>query len=139
MNNRIGLGLNITKKLLLASAGAAALVGPIAMGVIIAAGHMPILLAQPPLAVPAVAQTVRVPQTTAANVAAQMAQSQGATVAAPDRRLLTLLLDCGSLTADEQARARQAAIQNLHGVERRDVGDGGDGWKAHRSSGFHGG
>jgi beta-lactamase regulating signal transducer with metallopeptidase domain len=111
MSNRIGLGLNFTKKLLLGSAGAAALVGPVVMGVIVTSGHIPVLRAQSQVAVPAVAQTVLAPQTANPNVAAQMAQPQGTTVAAPDRRLLTLLLDCGSMTAGEQVRAREAAIQ----------------------------
>jgi VWFA-related protein len=121
MSNRIGLGLNLTKKLLLASAGAAALVGPVVMGVVIGASHASALRAQSPVAtqtpapVPAAAQTLRPPQTTAPNVTAQVVPQGGrgsTTATAPlDHRMLTLLFDCGAMTSDEQARARQAAIQ----------------------------
>jgi hypothetical protein len=131
MSNRIGLGLNLTKKLLLASAGAAALVGPVVMGVVIGASHASALRAQSPVAaqtpapVPAVAQTVRAAQTAAPNVAAQVMQGgRGSTTAtAPlDHRMLTLLFDCGAMTSDEQARARQLAIQFVQNrMEPNDV------------------
>jgi beta-lactamase regulating signal transducer with metallopeptidase domain len=113
MNNRIGLGLNFTKKLLLASAGAAALVGPVIMGVLIGAGHAQALRAQSPVTppLPASAQTTRPAQSaTMPNVAAQRVNPP-ADPSAQLKRLLVLLLDAGSLTADEQTRAREAAIR----------------------------
>jgi beta-lactamase regulating signal transducer with metallopeptidase domain len=112
MNNRIGLSLNFAKKLLLASAGAAALVGPVVVGVIIA-GHVPVLRAQlilppQPAALPAAQTVAPLAQSAPPNVAAQ---AQRTTSATDGHRLLTLLFDGGSMTPDEQSRAREAATQ----------------------------
>jgi beta-lactamase regulating signal transducer with metallopeptidase domain len=100
MTNRIGLSLSLAKKLLLTSAGAAALVGPVAMGVVIGTTHLPVLHAQ--VATPQAPPVTRTQRATPA--AEPAAPSQ-------DRRLLTLLFDCGAMTADEQERARRAAIE----------------------------
>jgi len=50
MTNRRGEALTRAKKLLLASAGIAALVGPVAVGVVIGIGHVPLARAQAPAA-----------------------------------------------------------------------------------------
>jgi VWFA-related protein len=111
MNNRIGLGLNFAKKLLLTSAGAMALAGPVILGVLIGTGHVPMLRAQAP--VPPPAPQIAVPLQTAQAVPVSAAP-QPAAVPQPDQqtnRMLTLLLDLGFMTSEEQDRARQAAIQ----------------------------
>jgi beta-lactamase regulating signal transducer with metallopeptidase domain len=104
MNNRIGLGLNLTKKLLLASAGAAALAAPIAIGVLIGAGHAPVLHARPAAPPAAVAPVPPAPQRTPPPTPAPATAPQA-------ERMLAMLFDCGSMTPDDQERARQAAIQ----------------------------
>jgi beta-lactamase regulating signal transducer with metallopeptidase domain len=82
MMNRVGQGLSRTKKLLLACAGVVALAGPVAIGVVIGVGHVPAI----------------------------RAQSRGAL--APDhRRLVAMLFDFDALTADDQARMRQNAVE----------------------------
>jgi beta-lactamase regulating signal transducer with metallopeptidase domain len=95
MTNRIGNTLSLTKKLLLMSAGGAALAAPVIMGVVMGAVQIPILHAQRILPPPP-------PVTTTLAPAATPAQAH---------RWLTLLFDCGALTAEEQARARAAATQ----------------------------
>src|SRR5262249_35820767 len=118
MNNRIGNGLNFTKKLLLATAGAAALAGPIVIGIVIAAGHVPVLHAQqlppppPPVSTPAVRTMQNVPLTAATPPDPQPT----------GQRTLAMLFDCGAMTAEEQARARGAAIQFVKSnLQPRDV------------------
>ena len=98
MTNRTGQGLNRAKKLLLAGAGLAALAGPVGIGVVIGFGHAPAVRAQPATAIPSTAQTAQAAPTSAAPVPYQ------------DRRLIAMLFDLGTLTSDEQTRARQSAI-----------------------------
>ena len=98
MTNRTGQGLNRAKKLLLASAGVAALAGPVVIGVVIGIGHAPVVRAQSPTAIPSVVQT------------AQAATASAVPVRYPDRRLVAILFDFGTMTSDEQSRARQSAI-----------------------------
>ncbi len=52
MSNRKLQGLNRAKKLLLTGAGIAALAGPIAIGLLIGVGNIPVIQAQPPVAAP---------------------------------------------------------------------------------------
>src|SRR6202012_4511425 len=57
MTNRIGQTLNSAKKLLLATAGFAAIAGPIALGLLIGIGHLPAIDAQSlPAAIAPIAQ-----------------------------------------------------------------------------------
>jgi len=101
MSNRMGLGLNFAKKVLLTSVGAAALVGPVAIGVVIGTAHLPVLHSQ-----------VSVPQAPRITPAPTPAPVTGHVGNLPhDRRLLTLMFDCGAMNSDEQQRARQAAIE----------------------------
>lgn len=106
MTNRIGLSLNLAKKLLLATAGVATLAGPVAIGVLIAVGHLPAIHAQTPV--------VQMPVQTA-QVAPLKPQAQVETdpPATPyqDRRLVAMLFDFTGMTADEQSKSRQAGIQ----------------------------
>jgi beta-lactamase regulating signal transducer with metallopeptidase domain len=109
MNNRIGLGLTWMKKLMLASAGIAALAGPVVIGAVLSVGHAPVLRAQPQVAVP------MTPQTAVPIAAPQQVQLQSQrTAPAPasrDHRMLTLLMDFATMTPGLQDRARQAAIE----------------------------
>jgi len=50
MTNRRGQTLNYAKKTLLAAAGALAIAGPVAVGIVIGIGHVPAILAQSPIA-----------------------------------------------------------------------------------------
>ena len=102
MNQRMGERLSLAKKLLLTSAGAAALVVPALLGILIGAGHIPVLKAQqiPPPAPPA-----RIAQTT---------QGRGRiTPPAPPEpgaaRLIAVLFNSGAMTPDDLTRARGAA------------------------------
>ena len=85
MTNRIGQGLSRSKKLLLATAGVAALAGPAAIGVVIGLGHAPAVHAQAAVAVPH-----------------------------QDRRFVALLFDPASMSADELSQVRQRAIDIVH-------------------------
>ena len=115
MMNRIGLSLNRAKKLLLASAGVAALAGPVAVGVLIAVGHLPAIHAQTPVAVPVpLPAPVQIAQ--AAQVKPQAPVKTDSSLPAPafsnqDHRLVAMLFDFGGMTADEQSKIRQAGIQ----------------------------
>jgi beta-lactamase regulating signal transducer with metallopeptidase domain len=111
MISRTGQALNGAKKILLAGAGAAAVAVPVAVGIVIGAGHVPAIFAQPlplpqatqaaqpPAPVNAVAQAVRVPAT-------------------PDRpqdhQLVAMLFDFDTMTADEQSRVRKSAVDYVH-------------------------
>ncbi len=104
MNQRIGERLSIAKKLLLTGAGAAALVAPVLLGVLIGAGHIPLLHAQqiPPPAPP----PVQAPQTTQGG--------RGRATPAPQPaggRLIAALFNPGAMTPDDLARTRAAAIK----------------------------
>ncbi len=116
MRNRIGLKLNSAKKFVLAAAGVAALAGPVAVGVLIAVGHLPAIHAQV-LSTPSAA--VQAPLQIA-QAAQFKPQSQPAKADAPipapdvsfqDRRLVVMLFDLSGMTADEQSKSRQAGIQ----------------------------
>ncbi len=106
MNQRIGERLSLAKKLLLTGAGAAALVVPVLFGVLIGAGHIPVLHAQqiPPPAPP----PVQAPPTT------QECRGR-ATPPAPSQpargRLIAALFNRGAMTPDDLARARAAAMK----------------------------
>ncbi len=102
MSNRMGLGLNFGKKLLLTSAAAVALVGPVVLGVVIATAHLPVLHAQ--VVVP------QAPRTQPAQTTPQRS-TVGASPDTANLRLLTLLFDCGAMNSEEQERARRAAIE----------------------------
>jgi len=131
MMNRTGLSLNRAKKLLLACAGVTALAGPVAVGVLIAVGHVPAIHAQSPVVQslpflvtdPSVAQSLpslvtdlpvqiapAIPATPQAPVDAGTSAAAGI-VLYKDRRLVALLFDFGGMTADEQTKSRQAGIQ----------------------------
>jgi beta-lactamase regulating signal transducer with metallopeptidase domain len=105
MSNRIGGGLSFAKKVLLASAGVAALVVPAVLGVLIGAGHFPVLHAQqiPPPSAPPVQ-------------AAPTTQGRGSvTLPVPPQpaygRLITALFDSSAMSPDELARAHDAAVK----------------------------
>jgi beta-lactamase regulating signal transducer with metallopeptidase domain len=108
MTNRTGQGLTRARKFLLAAAGAAALAGPIAMGVVMGMGHAPAARAAAPVPIP-------VAQPAAATAAPVNAAPQTAALPAPQakqegRQLVTMLFDLDSLTPAEQTRARQSAL-----------------------------
>ena len=105
MNQQMGERLSLAKKLLLTSAGAAAVVVPALLGILIGAGHVPVLHAQqiPPPAPPA-----RIAQTT------QTTQGRGrVTPPTPPEpaagRLIAVLFNNGAMTPDDLALARGAA------------------------------
>jgi beta-lactamase regulating signal transducer with metallopeptidase domain len=117
MKNRIGLKLNGAKKLLLAAAGVAALAGPVAVGVLIAVGHLPAIHAQSPVAQSLPALPVQMPvQIAQATPVTPQAPANTATPApAPvitykDRRLVAMFFDFAGTTSDDQARLQQYAI-----------------------------
>jgi beta-lactamase regulating signal transducer with metallopeptidase domain len=114
MSNRTGRGLNRAKKFLLASAGVAALVGPVAIGVAIGVGHVPAIRAQSPIPAVPVAQTAPAAPVAPVRAAAQTATAPAAPVGYQDRRLVAMLFDFGTMTPGEQSRARQSAIDFVH-------------------------
>ena len=113
-----GQALNRAKKFLLASAGIAALAGPVAVGFVIGISQALPMHAQVPI--PVAAEPVRPQaaqrQTTRASLAAVegVAQQTPAAAAAPlkyqDRRLLTMLFDFDAMTPDDQSRVLQSAV-----------------------------
>lgn len=110
MSNRTGQALGNARKLLLAGAAAAALAGPILIGV----GHAPSIHAQP-AAAPVVAAA---PTDPAPPPPAPTAEPPQAAPAQPetrfrDRKLVVILFDFTGMTPDEQSRARQAAISTI--------------------------
>ena len=109
ITNRTGRRLNRVKKLVLACAGAAVLVGPVVLGLIVGIGNS-VVRAQSPVAVPApVNAPVNAPP--APQVTATMPAVAAAMPPVQDHRLLALLFDFGAMTPDQQSRARQAAIR----------------------------
>ncbi len=111
MTNRTGLGLNRARKILLAGAGALALAGPVAVGMLIGMGHVPVIRAQSRTIVPQVPQEATQLAQSAAPTAfiggrGQMASPQA--VSYQDRRLVTLLFNLDAMTPDDQLKARQA-------------------------------
>jgi beta-lactamase regulating signal transducer with metallopeptidase domain len=90
MTNRTGVRLNRAKRLLLVTAGLAALAGPVAVGVAIGIGAPPVLA----LPLPPVPQDLPAARTPAV-----------------PGRLLVFLFDLGSMTPEEQARARQSTAK----------------------------
>jgi beta-lactamase regulating signal transducer with metallopeptidase domain len=110
MMNRIGLNLNRAKKLLLASAGVATLVGPVAVGALIAVGHLPAIHAQTPI-VQLPLQTAQIAQTKPQSHAKPDSPVPAPAISYQDRRLVAMLFDFGGMTADEQSKSRQTGIQ----------------------------
>jgi beta-lactamase regulating signal transducer with metallopeptidase domain len=118
MANRIGLKLNGAKKFLLAGAGVAALALPVAVGVLIAVGHLPAIHAQAPPAVPVLlpapvqmAQVAQVkPQSPVKTDAPLPAPLPVPAVSYQDRRLVAMFFDFAGTTSDDQARLQQYAI-----------------------------
>jgi beta-lactamase regulating signal transducer with metallopeptidase domain len=119
MRNRIGLQLNGAKKFLLAGAGVAALAGPVAVGVLIAVGHLPAIHAQAPVAVPVTPQTpVQMAQLAQAKPQSPVKADVPLAAPAPavsyqDHRLVAMLFDFSGMTTDEQSKSRQAGIQYI--------------------------
>ncbi len=114
MTNRIGQVLNRSKKFLLACAGAAALAGPAMIGVVIGIGHAPVVRAQAAVAIPLSAETPQTFRPAPVAVAAQAPAAPASPVQRQDRRMVALLFDPGSMTADELSRAQQRAIDFVH-------------------------
>ena len=71
MSNRKLQGLNGAKKLLLATAGVAALGGPIAIGLLIGVGNIPVIHAQPPVPTPPLPIQTAQTQTTPTPIASR--------------------------------------------------------------------
>jgi uncharacterized protein (TIGR03435 family) len=110
ITNRTGQRLNRVKKFVLASAGVAVLIGPVALGLMIGIPNS-VVRAQAPVVVPA---PVNAPAQAATPPAAPLAtpQSTPPAPAAPSPvRQLALLFDFGATTPDQQSRARQAALK----------------------------
>jgi len=126
MKNRIGVKLNSAKKLVLAGAGLAALAGPVAVGVLIAVGHLPAIHAQAPLTVPPSPPT-SVQMAPAAQFRPQLPAKTEALVPAPaisfqDRRLVVMFFDSGGLTSDDSTRLQMYATKFVHdGLNPADV------------------
>jgi beta-lactamase regulating signal transducer with metallopeptidase domain len=140
MTNRIGVTLNSARKLLLATAGFAAIAGPIAVGLLIGIGHLPAINAQSLPAVLApiaqLAQSAPKSESPAPRLVmdnpiqlAQATPGGRGPAASPqsnppansgilkyaDRRLIAMFFDLDGATTDEQSRARSAAenfVQN---------------------------
>jgi hypothetical protein len=108
MTNGTGLALNRARKILLAVAGVAAVAGPVATGVAIGFGQAPAIRAQSPATVPVASPAPVAPVTATAPQA--IPDTPQTTSAAQTGRMLAMLFDFGSMTADEQARARQSAL-----------------------------
>jgi beta-lactamase regulating signal transducer with metallopeptidase domain len=145
MRNRIGLQLNGAKKFLLAGAGVATLAGPVAVGVLIAVGHLPAIHAQSPVAqviLPTPVQIAQISQATRAIPPtpvqiAQVAQATPVNPQAPvnsdtpasstvirykDHRLVAMFFDFGGTTSDDQARLQQYAINFVNdGLKPEDL------------------
>jgi hypothetical protein len=104
--NRTRQRLNRVKKFVLATAGVAVVVGPVVLGLMMGIGNF-VVRAQSPLVirVPAIAPL--------AQAGTPPATPQVAAAPGPiqDHRLLALLFDLGSMTSEQQSRARQAAIR----------------------------
>ncbi|HEX3877526.1 MAG TPA: M56 family metallopeptidase [Bryobacteraceae bacterium] len=117
MTNRVGLRLNVAKKLLLGAAAVAAIAGPTAVGVAIGVGDAAIAFATP--AVPQVWEPVAAQGVTP--LTAPVQKTPGPEASAPPvvpaqaqvsgRRLMVMLFDNGGLTAQELEQARQGAIE----------------------------
>jgi beta-lactamase regulating signal transducer with metallopeptidase domain len=111
MANRIGLGLNYAKRLVLICAGVAALVGPVGVGVLIGIGDVPVIQAQSPTVLPPITQISPPAASTSRTTAATPAAAAPAgTVPLEGRRLVALLINFANMTSDEQTRARQSAV-----------------------------
>ena len=115
MMNRTGRGLNRARKLLLACAGAAALAGPVALGVMMGVGNAPAAHAQT-AADPPHPQAAQAESPAPQEIPAQpAAPAQSAEVKYQDRRLVALLFDLDTMTADDQSRARKSAMDYVQG------------------------
>jgi len=103
MENRMRNSLNRTKKLLLAIAAATALIIPITIGLVLGVPHLPAVHAQAPA----------IPTPALQPVQATPRKPTPETPTKQDHRLIAMLFDLASMTPDQQARARQAAIDYL--------------------------
>jgi beta-lactamase regulating signal transducer with metallopeptidase domain len=108
MNNRIGRGLNLSKKLVLTAAATAAVAIPVLIGAAIAQRVMlHIARAQPPQA-----QTPRpAPHNSDTQVVWAPQRTQAAPAPQAQGRRIAMLFDRGALTAEEQTRAQEAAVR----------------------------
>ncbi len=132
MTNRKGQTLNRAKKILLASAGFAAVAGPVMIGVLIGIGHLPAIHAQSPVAapllpqltIPTIAQSVQAPSfpQPPATTGPEVPAASTPVTKFQDRRLVVMLFDLNGMSADEQSRI-QAAGQTFvrDGLKRGDV------------------
>jgi hypothetical protein len=102
--------LNGAKKILLASAGLAALAGPVAIGVVIGIGHVPAIHAQSPKIVPAALQMDQSLLPANPAPAPMSAQAAPATQASQNNRLVAMLFDFSTMTPEDQSLARAAGV-----------------------------
>ncbi len=114
MTNRTGRGLDLARKLLLASAGVAAVAGPVAIGVLLGVGDAPLVHAQ--------SAAIEAPPAETAVADPPPAQASPAPTPAPetkyqDRRLVALLFDFETMTPDDQARSQQSSIGFVHKMQ----------------------
>jgi uncharacterized protein (TIGR03435 family) len=107
ITNRTGRRLNRAKKFVLASAGVAVLIGPVALGLMIGIPNS-VVRAQAPVVVPA---PVNTPSAQAATPPVAEPATPPASGPIQDHRLLALLFDFDTTTSDQQSRARQAALR----------------------------
>jgi protein involved in polysaccharide export with SLBB domain len=115
MINRTGQALGRAKKFLLAAGGIAALAGPVAVGIMIGVGNAPPVEAQPspvaiaPAAPPAQPAAAPAPPP----VSAPQPQAAAPAPSAPfqNHRLMAMLFDLDTMSTEDQARARQAAVR----------------------------
>ena len=116
MNEQSGQALNRAKKVLLATAGFAALAIPVMIGVVIGIGHLPAIQAQSPVAIPPTPPVMaQAPVPSLAPAASTPAIP--ATSAAPalpangEHRLVAMLFDFSAMSYDDQAQARDSGIR----------------------------
>ncbi|HKA00423.1 MAG TPA: M56 family metallopeptidase, partial [Candidatus Solibacter sp.] len=108
MNNRIGSGLNLTKKIMLTSAAAAAVAIPVLIGAAIAQrAVLRIARAQPPQA----QTSPPTPQNSATAVVWAPQRTQTAPAPQPQGRRIAMLFDRGALTAEEHTLAQEGAVR----------------------------
>ncbi|HKE25866.1 MAG TPA: M56 family metallopeptidase [Bryobacteraceae bacterium] len=107
MTNRTAQRLNRAQRLLLAMAAAAALAGPILVGI----GPAPVIHAQT-VPVPAAA-VVPAPQPAVAPNPVQARPAPPPETRYHDRKLAVILFDFSGMTADEQSRAQEVAARTV--------------------------
>jgi len=123
MTNRRLQSLSGVKKVILACAGLLAVAGPVAIGLVVGVGHVPLIRAQ--VSAPAPASPLKMDQSilpipaspAPTNASSQVATAPGAIPAVPselryvDRRLVAMLFDFSGMAPAEQTREQEMAVE----------------------------